>query len=586
MNALMEMTVLTIDCQTTGATPARGRVLEIGWLVGKADNSYSNTLSAHLIRMPSEQNIPNAVRRVTGISKDDMANACNEADVWLALCQAAAQVAARNGLDRCPTVIHYARFEKPFLEALHQAHTPDAVFPFEIICTHAIAARLLPELPRRGIRALAGFFGHSLPQQRRSADHAQATLLIWQKLITLLQSRYRIQTVRELEKWLTITKVESKSKRSYPMVPIQHRSLPDSPGVYRMLRINNDILYIGKAKSLKKRVNSYFRPNAPHAEHILEMLSQARSIETTPTESALEAAMLEVEEIQRWSPPYNIALRDHQKQTLFFNRDLTSFSPSADDNYCLGPLPENQTGNTLAAFGKWMAADLSVEEEGLTAVAEMLKGAPGHLPDAQCLSAGLELFRKNYWNALSTSLPFHRLSLLGTKFWMEHQREKAERAETAIENDEEDNPVISPNAGPETVYLWTPETVEKIIKSQVRRWAHLLRRARWFCTLSESSLLWTEEACKIKQNHLLITAGGKVLRQNRLSPEAPLPVPPGHARSLSKRRIDLDMAAYDRLRVLTTEIRRFVSENRRICICLGPHAVLTNRSLSRLLQWL
>jgi DNA polymerase III subunit epsilon len=91
------------------------------------------------------------------------------------------------------------------------------------------------------------------------------------------------------------------------------QTLADKPGVYRMRSLGGDLLYIGKAKSLKKRVTSYFRSKAPHPEHILEMLSQAQNIDFSLTESALEAAVLETDEIKEHCPPYNKALQPNQR---------------------------------------------------------------------------------------------------------------------------------------------------------------------------------------------------------------------------------------------------------------------------------
>jgi DNA polymerase III subunit epsilon len=87
-------------------------------------------------------------------------------------------------------------------------------------------------------------------------------------------------------------------ERVFPMPAAIRQALADKPGVYRMRSLGGDLLYIGKAKSLKKRVTSYFRSKAPHPEHILEMLSQAQNIDFSLTESALEAAVLETDEIK------------------------------------------------------------------------------------------------------------------------------------------------------------------------------------------------------------------------------------------------------------------------------------------------
>ena len=109
-----------------------------------------------------------------------------------------------------------------------------------------------------------------------------------------------------------------------------------------MLRSNGDVLYVGKARSLKRRINSYFQKKSSHAEHILEMLSQAADIDVTDTGSALEAAILENDEIKRLSPPYNKALRSRDRQLWFCDRSLTSFSGRPDDIHTVGPLPSRE----------------------------------------------------------------------------------------------------------------------------------------------------------------------------------------------------------------------------------------------------
>lgn len=87
------------------------------------------------------------------------------------------------------------------------------------------------------------------------------------------------------------------------------KNLPERPGVYRMLAENGDVLYVGKAKALKRRVNNYTQPNRLSVR-IQRMVSQTFSMEFSYTETEVDALLLEANLIKKLKPRYNILLRD------------------------------------------------------------------------------------------------------------------------------------------------------------------------------------------------------------------------------------------------------------------------------------
>ena len=87
------------------------------------------------------------------------------------------------------------------------------------------------------------------------------------------------------------------------------RVLDNSPGVYRMLDAQGRVLYVGKARSLKKRVSSYAKPKG-HTARILRMISQTASMMFLTTRTETEALLLEQNLIKQLKPHFNVLLRD------------------------------------------------------------------------------------------------------------------------------------------------------------------------------------------------------------------------------------------------------------------------------------
>jgi len=87
------------------------------------------------------------------------------------------------------------------------------------------------------------------------------------------------------------------------------KTLPNSPGVYRMMNAKGDVLYVGKARDLKKRVTAYTQPYR-QANRIQRMISETAAMEFVTTHTEVEALLLEANLIKRYMPRYNVLLRD------------------------------------------------------------------------------------------------------------------------------------------------------------------------------------------------------------------------------------------------------------------------------------
>jgi DNA polymerase-3 subunit epsilon len=559
---LRGLPVLLLDAQATAADPARGALVEIGWApwsAGEARELTAAAVTAHVIAPPPGESMPPAVARITGLHDAEWVRGIAPAFAWQRLRRTAEQIAT----PPVPAVIHFARFEEPYLRALHARHGT-GTFPLDLVCTHAIARRLLPELPRRTLRALAGYFGAAVPPLLRSADHVVATAFVWRHLVALLAERERIAGLDELREWLA--QPARRAPRRFPLPRDRRLGLPDRPGVYRLLRAGGAVIYVGKAASLRQRVSGHFHARA--GERALEMLTQARDVTCSETETALEAALLEADEIKRLSPPFNVALAADGRSVWFATTDLGRLQEGPDRDHTVGPFVSTVSIEALSALRAALAPG---RPTSLAVRARAVGVEPAYAPGPECFAAGLALFVHEHGSASGT----HDLLRLGGRVWA---RRRAAAA-TAPEPDDATGEERETRRRP----AWDPARVKEALEETALRAAHAVRRGRWLVRLSECSLVWTEPGSD--RRRLLVIGAGAVAARADLAPDARVPPPPGHARTPAERRGAFDVAAFDRLRVLTTELRRLAAEATSLELRLGPHARLSRRRLEGVLRW-
>ncbi|MBI3778436.1 MAG: excinuclease ABC subunit UvrC [Gammaproteobacteria bacterium] len=102
------------------------------------------------------------------------------------------------------------------------------------------------------------------------------------------------------------------------------KNLPSQPGIYRMLNGKGEVLYVGKARNLRKRVQSYFRASGL-AARVMLLMQQAQDVEITVTHTETEALLLENNLIKTLHPRFNILLRDDKSYPYIFVSDSQEF---------------------------------------------------------------------------------------------------------------------------------------------------------------------------------------------------------------------------------------------------------------------
>ncbi len=571
-SSLEQTEVIVVDCQTTGATPRQGQVIELAWCRTSAaavDNDGKQPIQTHLVSLDPEQSLPPRVAKITGIGLADLHGGTDPERVWR---QLESELSALSAHGTPLFVAHFARFEQLFLADLAQKWGSVPV-PFDFVCTYEAARRIYPDLPKLSIRALAGYLGHHLPQRRRAADHVAATLHIWVTLVAELKSRLQITEWDDLTAFLAQPPRRRSDKALFPMPADRRRALPAKPGVYRFYDQLGQLLYVGKATSLKQRVGSYFQSTKNKADHIREMLAQAFDIDYTESQSPLEAALAEGDEIKQLDPPYNRALRIAENNVWFCSADFARIDVNGDNGCSCGPFPSPapiQALHVISALLRDRIDQLDVATTlaplqlpyGEDLTADLLQEAVGRLKGLFFeLSAGDDSPR----GLLALGCMMHQ-------FW---QRERtARKAEEAT-----DPPPLQP-VDPS----WTPQRLARHLTRIVAHTASLWQRSCWLKMLSEANLVWQPTGTPGPGSlRLLIIEQGCIHQARAHRADAPIPRPRYEHRTQTERGARFDRLIYDRLRVLTTELRRLLAQGQPVQLRLSTDRTLDPIELSRIL---
>ena len=199
-----------------------------------------------------------------------------------------------------------------------------------------------------------------------------------------------------------------------------------------------------------------------------------------------------------------------------------------------------------------------------------------YLPDTECFKEGLDIFFDKYEKEIKEGDTLGELLKIGKQVWQQMFEESEKLEETDIEEQEPEDDEES------EVLLWIPEKVFSFIEGNLGRVFNMVKKAKWFLLLSESVIVW--KSVDGEQTNVLTIKRGKCLF--RKPPKKKMTVSQPDFKKENLQRMEcFNISVYDRLRVVTTEIRRLLSENRDVEVRLSPSIVLKKEKLKRLLKW-
>lgn len=269
-----------VDIETTGGYAARNGIIEISIQVfdgEKVIERFETLVNPHQV-------IPRYIQAFTGIDNEMVQDAPSFEDI----AEKVFTILQGNVF-----VAHNVNFDYSFVKAHLEA------FGYSLntkkLCTVRLSRQIFPGFPSYSLGNLCHSLGIELKDRHRAGGDAAATVTLF-KLMLQQDSKGFIQSS---------LKKTSKEQTLPPHVPKgDFLKLPNTPGVYYFHDAKGKVLYVGKAKNIRSRVNSHFSNNSDGKQK-QNFLRHIYSISFQPTATELMAAILESTEIKRLWPAFN-----------------------------------------------------------------------------------------------------------------------------------------------------------------------------------------------------------------------------------------------------------------------------------------
>lgn len=293
---LRDVTFCVVDLETTGASAAKGaRITEVGAVKVRG----GEVLGEFQTLVNPDEAIPAFITVLTGITDAMVIAAPRIAEVLPSFLEFAAGTVL---------VAHNAPFDTGFLK--HAARELEVPWPaFEVLDTAVLARRALQREEVRNVKlaTLARHFGATTTPDHRALHDAHATVDVLHGLLERLGS-LGVHAMEDLAGFTSRVTPEQRRKRHLA------DALPHAPGVYLFRDRNDEVLYVGTSRDLRRRVRGYFTESETRTR-MGEMVALAERVEPIVCATALEAQVRELRLIAAHRPPYNRRSRFPDKVT-------------------------------------------------------------------------------------------------------------------------------------------------------------------------------------------------------------------------------------------------------------------------------
>lgn len=327
-----------IDFETTGTSPKNSRAIEVG--IVRIENlkivdSYQSLINPG-------QYIPPFITSLTGISNEDIYDAPSFDEISQDI---------KNFIDGTILVGHNLPFDFAFLKG--EFDRAEIILPeLKQVCTLKLSRNLFPELKSKALGSMVKHFRIRHRDVHRALGDATATAKIFLKILDKLTAEHNYEYVSDLTPHQTTLAISKSFRLVKKKLVGDIANLPDSPGVYFFKNAKDKVIYIGKAKSLKKRVKNYFSSSA--SRKAKKIARAANRLGFNQTNSELSALVLEAELIKIHKPQYNTLLKKYSQNYFIRVKNTHSFPDvkvssdfDFDGNDYFGPYSNRLTAKSL-----------------------------------------------------------------------------------------------------------------------------------------------------------------------------------------------------------------------------------------------